>query len=72
MKCAGNANALHGANPVSPFWDEKSAPWGRARGDGPGVAVLFQECGIPVLASLKWRLSPLFSQDAQIFIFPPP
>jgi hypothetical protein len=59
-------------NPVSlVFWDEKDRlirPLGRARGDGPGCG----ECGVPVLVSLDCRLSPLFYEDVQIYIFPAP
>jgi hypothetical protein len=61
---------------VSPaFWDEKDRlirPLGRARGDGPGLRFGFRNGVFPSWFLSRWRLSPLFSQDAQNLFFPAP
>ena len=51
--------------------DEKDLlvrPLGRARCGSPGLALGFRNAMFPSC----WRLSPLFYQDGQIFIFPAP
>jgi hypothetical protein len=51
--------------------DEKDLivrPLGRARGGSPGLTLGFRNAMFPSC----WRLSPLFYQGGQIFIFPAP
>ena len=71
----GKAGRLAGrgarAAEVSSAEDEKDLlvrPLGRARGGSPGLALGFRNAMFPSC----WRLSPLFYQGAQIFIFPAP
>jgi hypothetical protein len=71
----GKAGRLAGrgarAAEVSSAEDEKDLlvrPLGRAKGGSPGLALGFRNAMFPSC----WRLSPLFYQDAQIFIFPAP
>ena len=63
-------------NPVSPvFRDEKDRlirPLGRARGDGPGCGLVSGMRSSRLAFPRRRRLSPLFHEDDQIFIFPAP
>ena len=49
-----------------------SAPWGVPGAAALGWGLGFRKAMFPSLFQSWWRLSPLFSQDAQIFIFPAP
>jgi hypothetical protein len=75
MKCAGNTDALHECqSSLSRFRDEKDRlirPLGRARGDGPWFG-LVSGMMFPSCFPSRCRLSPLFDEDGQIFIFPAP
>ncbi len=73
MRQSGPALAGRGARAaeLSSTEDEKDLlvrPLGRARGGSPGLALGFRNAMFPSC----WRLSPLFYQGGQIFIFPAP
>jgi hypothetical protein len=45
---------------------------GRAQGDGPGLRFGFRNAVSSSWFHSGWLLSPLFHEDDQIFVFPPP
>jgi hypothetical protein len=52
--------------------DQSVCPLGRPREAGPGLVLRLRNAMFPSSVPLWPRLSPLFCQDAQIFIFPAP
>jgi hypothetical protein len=47
-------------------------PLGACQGDGPGLRFGFRNAIFLSWFLSRWRLSPLFYEDVQIFIFPAP